>query len=150
MTKHFSNLFWFLIVLYFAVSLNHQALSSDKMISERIKNMQMADHVMGDIKEDILKSDFQAVAQNAKSILIWADKMINYFPEGSGASVSNTSATSYEIWKDFNSFKSHIETKRKNLKSLLLAAKNNDMKLVRKSFKATSENCKSCHEKFRN
>jgi hypothetical protein len=35
------------------------------VISERIENMQMADYSMGAIKEGILKSDFQAVAQNA-------------------------------------------------------------------------------------
>ena len=65
MTKYFSKFFWFLIILFCTISSNRLALSSDRVISERIENMQMADYSMGAIKEGILKSDFQAVAQNA-------------------------------------------------------------------------------------
>ena len=150
MTKYSLKIFWFLIILYFSVNPNHQVFSSDRIISERVKKMQMADDVMRVIKKNILNSDFQAMTKNAQLILDWADEMITYFPRDSGASASNSSAASYEIWENSISFKFHIESKKENLNSLLIAAKNKDIKLVRKSFKATEEICKSCHEQFRN
>lgn len=76
--------------------------------------------------------------------------MISFFPLGSGASTSNSSAASNDIWENFSAFERLVKSKQKGADEMMSAAKNNNKQKLIQAFDATVKNCNSCHSAFRN
>lgn len=112
--------------------------------------MQESDRIMNLIKKSIVETNIKQATQNIKNIKNWADIMIQYFPQGSGASETNLSSASNDIWLEFDRFKDYVDVFRKSADGMFISAQNNDLNKLTKSFRNTKTACNSCHENFRN
>ena len=134
----------------FLMALTSPALASEEAIKMRKYNMQRADETMSAIKDNILKSNYSQAIEDARFIHHWASTMLDYFPRGSGASITNSSAASNEIWTNFTAFQNFITDKKKTAGEMIKFAKNSDAPNLLRAFNATRNVCNACHERFRN
>ena len=120
------------------------------MISDRINFMKMSERNILAIKQSINTSDYKRARKNALSLKKWLYKMISFSPLGSGASTSNSSAASNDIWENFQAFERLVKSKQKGADEMMSAAKNNNKQKLIQAFDATVKSCNSCHSAFRN
>ena len=98
------------------------------------------------IKSYLGINDLNSVVPLAREIRDWAQKMPEYFPEGSDGTPSEASP---EIWLNFEGFKKSAFANRDAAKKLMSAAAEGNKSATIKAFKATASTCKSCHKSFR-
>ncbi len=98
------------------------------------------------IKTHIIKENYLAIIPLANDIARWAEKMPDYFPEGSNLKPSEAST---KIWSDFEGFSAAAHLNWKATISLAKAAETSDKNTIITAFKETAESCKSCHENYR-
>lgn len=137
-----------LILLF--LNINWPVSASEELITERIRSMEVAEKAMELIKKSIASSDYKTAEKNAEKVKSFADNILHYFPIGSGASASNSSEASNEIWEDFSAFKSNVEDIRNFVKQMLLGARTNKKKVISEAFFEASNSCDNCHNDFRN
>lgn len=90
----------------------------------------------------------KAVAENDATIIaLMANQIEAAFPVGSENPPSKSKP---EVWEDAPQFKKKLEELKISSQKLLTAAKSGDINIVRGAFSTTAQNCKSCHESFRN
>ena len=120
------------------------------IISDRINFMKISERNILAIKQSINTSDYKRARENALSLKKWSYKMISFFPLGSGASTSNLSAASNDIWENFQAIERLVKSKQKGADDMMAAAKNNNKQKLIQAFDATVKSCNSCHSAFRN
>jgi cytochrome c556 len=98
------------------------------------------------IKSYLGSSDLKSVVPLAREIRDWAQRIPEYFPEGSDGKPSEASP---EIWLNFEGFKKSAFANRDAANELMSAAAEGDKSATIKAFKATASTCKSCHKSFR-
>lgn len=138
-----------LVLIFF----NEFASSADRfadVIIERSEQMKNSERSMKVIKQSIAVSDFERAEKYSLFLQNWASTMVNFFPEGSGASISNTSAASNDIWKDFTVFRHLVELKKEASDRMVSASRREDKRELIRAYEATEKICIKCHEAFRN
>ena len=115
-----------LILLEFMVftASSSVAGNQDDVISDRINFMKMSERNILAIKQSINTSDYKRARKNYLSLKKWSYKMISFFPLSSGASTSNSSAASNDIWENFSAFERLVKSKQKGADEMMSAAKN--------------------------
>ena len=120
------------------------------VITDRMRFMQMAERSIFAIKQSIMVLDFRRANDHALMIQKWAYKMKYFFPPGSGASVSNLSAASNDIWKNLTVFNKFIKLKQEGADRMVIAARDQNKEQLKAALDATVESCNLCHDAFRN
>ena len=90
--------------------------------------------------------DYQTVINQAATISSWAQKIPNYFPEGSGSGDTKARA---EIWVNFNDFTALSKTNQRAANRLVLAAKSGDPGAMMAGLKNLGSSCKACHKSYK-
>ena len=137
------------LVLLF-LNIHWPVSASEALITERIQNMELAEKAMELIQKSIAVADYKTAEKNAEKVKYFTDNILTYFPIGSGASASNSSEASNDIWEDFSAFKSNVEDLRLYAKQMLLGAKTNKRRVILDAFIEASNTCDNCHSQFRN
>jgi len=137
------------LVLLF-LNIHWPVSASEALITERIQSMEIAEKAMELIQKSIAVADYKTAEKNAEKIKYFTDNILTYFPIGSGASASNSSEASNDIWEDFSAFKSNVEDLRLYAKQMLLGAKTNKRRVILDAFIEASNTCDNCHSQFRN
>ena len=137
------------LVLLF-LNIHWPVSASEALITERIQSMELAEKAMELIQKSIAIADYKTAEKNAEKVKYFTDNILTYFPIGSGASASNSSEASNDIWEDFSAFKSNVEDLRYFAKQMVLGAKTNKRTVILKAFIETSNTCDNCHNHFRN
>ena len=91
-------------------------------------------------------SEFDAIAEITAKMQIWADKMANYFPEGSDQPPSEAAPT---IWSDPDGFATKISVYQQSIQALHAAALSGDHDSTIQAFGGLGQSCKSCHQIYR-
>ena len=137
-----------LILLF--LNIHWPVSASESLITERIRSMESAEKAMELIQKSIASADYKTATKNAEKVKNFADHILTYFPIGSGASASNSSEASNDIWEDFSAFKSNVEDFRYYAKQMLSGAKTNKRRVILDAFIEASNTCDNCHSQFRN
>ena len=90
--------------------------------------------------------DYETVINQAATISSWAQKIPNYFPEGSGS--GNTKARA-EIWVNFDDFSALSKANQTAANRLVTAAKSGDPVTIMKGLKNLGSSCKACHKLYK-
>ena len=90
--------------------------------------------------------DYKTVINQAATISSWAQKIPNYFPEGSGS--GNTKARA-EIWVNFDDFTALSKANQTAANRLLTAAKSGDSGAMMEGLKYLGSSCKACHKLYK-
>ncbi|MGB1864100.1 MAG: c-type cytochrome, partial [Candidatus Puniceispirillum sp.] len=77
------------------------------IVKERMDNFKATQGHLKAIGKLMRSQDYAAIIEHAEQIKAWADKMPEYFPEGSGGAPSAAKA---RIWEDFDGFKAAAQT----------------------------------------
>ena len=137
------------VILLF-LNIHWPVSASEALITERIRSMESAEKAMELIQKSIAVADYKTAKKNAEKIKYFTDNILTYFPIGSGASASNSSEASNDIWEDFSAFKSNVEDLRYYAKQMLSGAKTNKRRVILDAFIEASNTCDNCHSQFRN
>ena len=137
------------VILLF-LNIHWPVSASEALITERIRSMESAEKAMELIQKSIAVADYKTAEKNAEKVKYFTDNILTYFPIGSGASASNSSEASNDIWEDFSAFKSNVEDLRYYSKQMLLGARTNKGKVILEAFIEASNSCDNCHNHFRN
>lgn len=116
------------------------------IVKERMDAFNEARGQMKQIRGAIGGAEFDAVAEITAKMQIWADKMADYFPEGSDQPPSEAAPT---IWSDPDGFAAKISTYQQSIKALNAAALSGDRDITIQAFGALGQSCKSCHQTYR-
>ena len=90
--------------------------------------------------------DYKTVINQAATISSWAQKIPNYFPEGSGS--GNTKARA-EIWVNFDDFSALSKANQTAANKLVTAAKFADPGAMMEGLKNLGSSCKACHKSYK-
>ena len=126
------------------LSLAHSGATG--IVKERMDMFKKNQGNLKAIKSHIGSEDYESIVNLADEIRDWAEKMPDYFPEGSNEKPSEASPA---IWTDFDGFKNAAMKNETAAKQLIAAAKAEDQKAVVDGFKAVAASCKSCHQSYK-
>ena len=90
--------------------------------------------------------DYQTVINQAATISSWAQKIPNYFPEGSGSGDTKARA---EIWINFDDFTALSKANQTAANRLVTAAKSSDRGAIMEGLKNLGSSCKACHKSYK-
>ncbi len=90
--------------------------------------------------------DYQTVLSEAATISRWAQKIPNYFPEGSG--LGDTKARA-EIWVNFDDFSALSKANQTAANRLVAVAKSGDPGAMMEGLKNLGTSCKACHKLYK-
>ena len=113
------------------------------IVKERMDNFKATQGHLKAIGKLMRSQDYAAIIEHAEQIKAWADKMPEYFPEGSGGAPSAAKA---RIWEDFDGFKAAAQTHATATQGIIDAAQAEDMTALTASFRATADTCGGCHK----
>jgi cytochrome c556 len=116
------------------------------IVKERMDNFKATQGHLKAIGKLMRSQDYAAIIEHAEQIKVWADKMPEYFPEGSGGAPSAAKA---RIWEDFDGFKAAAQTHATATQGIIEAAKAEDMTALTAAFRATADTCSGCHKVFK-
>ena len=116
------------------------------IVKERMDMFKRNQKNLKAIKSHIRGEDYGSIAKLAHEIGDWAEKMPEYFPEGSNVKPSEASP---KIWEDFSGFKRAAMKNETATKRLIAAAEAGDQTAVVEAFKAVASSCKSCHQSYK-
>ena len=94
----------------------------------------------------VKSADLDAVAPLAEQIKAWAEKMPDYFPEGSDDSPSEAAPA---IWTDFDDFRLSASRHAEAASGLIKAANSGDVSAAATAARTLAGTCKSCHQSYR-
>lgn len=120
--------------------------ASADVIDERKSYFKQNAGALRAMRGQIANGDFDAIAAGADSIAIWAAKMTDYFPEGSGE--GETSARP-EIWERFSEFTMLSKNNEEAAIALKQAALANDSAAVGANAQKLGATCGACHSQFK-
>ena len=116
------------------------------IVKERMDAFSEARGQMKQIRGAIGGSEFDTIAEITARMQIWADKMANYFPEGSDQPPSEAAPT---IWSDPDGFATKISVYEQSIQALHAAALSGNRDSTIQAFGALGQSCKSCHQIYR-
>ena len=116
------------------------------IVKERMYNFKATQGHLKAIGGLMRSGDYAAIIKHAQQIKAWADKMPDFFPEGSGGAPS---AAKPRIWEDFDGFKAAAQSHANATQGIIDAANAQDMSALTAAFQATAGSCGSCHKVFK-
>lgn len=116
------------------------------IVKERMDNFKATQGHLKAIGKFMRSQDYAAIIEHAEQIKAWADKMPEYFPEGSGGAPSAAKA---RIWENFDGFKAAAQTHATATQGIIDTAKAEDMTALTAAFRATADTCSGCHKVFK-
>jgi cytochrome c556 len=116
------------------------------IVKDRMEMFSQSKANMKAIRGHLAAGDLQAVTPLALHIRNWAEKMPDYFPEGSAGSPSEAAPA---IWADFAGFRAAAMASYAAADDLASASRAGDAEATVAAFKATAASCKSCHKTYR-
>lgn len=116
------------------------------IVKERMDNFKATQGHLKAIGGLMRSQDYAAIIEHAEQIKAWADKIPEYFPEGSGAAPSAAKA---RIWEDFDGFKAAAKAHATATQGIIDAAAAEDMTALTSAFRATADSCGGCHKVFK-
>ena len=116
------------------------------IVKERMDNFKATQGHLKAIGGLMRSGDYAAIIEHAQQIKAWADKMPDFFPEGSGGAPS---AAKPRIWEDFDGFKAAAQSHANATQGIIDAANAQDMSALTAAFQATAGSCSSCHKVFK-
>ena len=116
------------------------------IVKERMDNFKATQGHLKAIGGLMRSGDYAAIIEHAQQIKAWADKMPDFFPEGSGGAPS---AAKPRIWEDFDGFKAAAQSHANATQGIIDAANAQDMSALTAAFQATAGSCGSCHKVFK-
>lgn len=135
-----------LITASLAISSAHAHQGATGIVKERMDAFSEARGQMKQLRGAIGGSEFEAITDITARMQIWADKMADYFPEGSDQSPSEAAPT---IWSDPDGFAAKISAYQQSIKALNGAALSGDRDSTIQAFSALGQSCKNCHQSYR-
>ena len=117
------------------------------IVKERMDLFKKSQQDIKALYASIRSDELEDIRTNALALAQWGAVMPDYFPEGSGGSVSEASA---EIWNDFDGFKEAAKTFELAALSVVAPVDQDDKEAIISAAKSVGNSCKSCHKKFRN
>lgn len=122
------------------------AHASADVVAERKAYFKQSGGTLRAMRGQIANGDFEAIAKGADSIAVWAAKMTDYFPEGSGD--GKTSARP-EIWERFSEFTMLAKNHEDAALALKEAALSQDSAAVGSLAQKLGATCGACHSQFK-
>ena len=116
------------------------------VVKERMDNFKESKASMKLLKKAVRKNDFDAIAQEAMAINLWATKLTDHFPENSNP---HPSEALDRIWQEFGRFEERAEAQSKASEQLQQAGANRDAKGAAKALSDLAQSCKGCHDDYR-
>ena len=135
-----------LIITPLAISSANAHQGATGIVKERMDAFSEARGQMKQLRGAIGGSEFEAITDITARMQIWADKMADYFPEGSDQSPSEAAPA---IWSDPDGFAAKIVSYQTSIRALGDAASSGDRDSTIKAFSALGQSCKSCHQTYR-
>ena len=114
-------------------------------IEERQANFKANNQAMRAIASLIGAGDMAGIAQNARQIASWADKMADYFPAG-----SDSRGASPAIWQNFDDFKAKAAANKTAALRIVDLADAGQKAEIGAALQALGGSCKSCHFSYKN
>ncbi|MGC6518097.1 MAG: c-type cytochrome [Candidatus Puniceispirillaceae bacterium] len=135
-------------LFFFPVSLTSHALATSDLVAERKAKFRQSGGAMRAMRGQIQSGDFAAIAASAAFMAEWAEKMPDYFPEGSGPDNHRTSAKP-AIWAQFDKFTALANQHGKKAIALQRAADSQDAGAVMSAMQELGKSCGACHSQFK-
>lgn len=139
----------FVLVVILAATGFHPALGHEGatgIVKERMDLFARNQANLKAIGVHLRQGDLAASVPLTVEIRDWAERMAEYFPEGSGGKPSEAAPA---IWADFVGFTNAAMANRLAADALVKAAEAGDAGEAVKAFKSLAATCKSCHRSYR-
>ena len=117
------------------------------IIKERMDKFQKSKSLMKEINKGLQNNNFSVITKSSEKLVVWAQEMGNYFPEGSDIPPSKASS---DIWNDPDGFKKAIKNFELASLELSMKSQNKNMDQTIASFRNLAGTCKGCHQKYKN
>ena len=140
------NIIFAAILWLASVTALHAHEGATGIVKERMDAFVETRQQMKQMRGAIAESEFVAVANISARMQIWANKMADYFPEGSDQSPSEAAPA---IWSDPDGFAAKLVSYQTSIRALGDAASSGDRDSTIKAFSALGQSCKSCHQTYR-
>ncbi len=120
------------------------------IIAQRMEGFKNAQKNLKSIKQSLKTSDYKNIEILSKQLELWGSQMIEFFPAGSEASISNKSEASSDIWKNFEKFKELSKNFELASKKLGVLSQSKNDEEIKEGFNQLANTCSSCHKLFKN
>lgn len=144
-------LFFYLnFILFFNLFTTSYLLANDGatgIIKERMDKFQKSKSLMKEINKGLQNNNFSIITKSSEKLVVWAQEMEKYFPEGSDIPPSKASS---DIWNDPDGFKKAIKNFELASLELSMKSQNKNMDKTISSFRNLAGTCKGCHQKYKN
>lgn len=136
-----------LLLAIAALALTPLASAADP-VRERIGGFKASKHSVATIEDAIAKDDKQAIAEQARLLASFADKIPDlYPPDAKGGFFSKAKAS---IWQNFPDFVAKAEAFQSSSRQLEQAAASQaDAALMSQRLRQVQNSCSSCHDSYK-
>lgn len=110
----------------------------EKGFKEHVSNLKA-------VKAAVDAGDASLAVEPAKEMVVWAEKIPEMFPEGSGDGTDALPA----IWSDWAGFQEAAANHLAAVEKLAAVAESGDTSALGEQLKATGGTCGACHKQFR-
>lgn len=140
-TKH-------LITLILSGFIISATVASD-VISERESGFKGSKRAVATIKDALADGNMSTVADSAKTMAEFAERIPSLFPNGSKGGLF--SAAKEDIWRNFPDFVQRSKSFQTNAQELatLASLRSPDKAAVSAAFAKVTDNCKNCHQPYK-
>ena len=129
-----------------ALSQSYAHTGATGVVKERMEKFKQSKASMKAIKNALRAHDFDTIAAEANLINVWANNLVDHFPDGSNPPPSEALGL---IWDEFEQFKDRAGAQIDASSQLRAAAENRDMDASTQSFSDLAQTCKACHDDYR-
>jgi len=119
---------------------------ADGIVKERMDNFKKSQNNLKSIRSLIGEGDTEAIIPLAEEIRLWASRIPQYFPEGSGGAPSEAADI---IWQDVEGFRGAAKRHEEAAEVLLNLAQKGEVARLNEAFAEVAGSCKACHQRFR-
>jgi cytochrome c556 len=116
------------------------------VVKERMDRFKASKTSLQTIKQALKTEDWTVLQTEAEQLNVWANEMVEYFPEGSNQAPSEARDA---VWLDWDGFVQAVQAFGVTTRGLVSAADNRSVNEASLAFKATAQSCKACHDSFR-
>ena len=116
------------------------------IVKERMDRFKASKTSLQTMKQALKSEDWTVLQTEAEQLNVWANEMVDYFPEGSNQAPSEARDA---VWQDWDGFVRAVQAFGVTTQDLVSAVDNRSVNEATLAFKATAQSCKACHDSFR-
>jgi cytochrome c556 len=137
-----------LLAVIFIAALNqsYAHTGATGVVKERMEKFKQSKASMKEIKNALRAHDFDTIAAEANLINVWANNLVDHFPDGSNPPPSEALGL---IWDEFEQFKDRAGAQIDASSRLQVAAEDRDIGASTQRFFELAQTCKGCHDIYR-